>query len=94
MRIALTASALCLCAVTLAGQLGDPTHETTTPDVPGLTAETSKCPLSMDPTYGLTVENPIKTGGGDLYMAAREVKFLNALRGPAGEGVHFKRTIK
>jgi hypothetical protein len=25
-------------------------------------------------------------------MAAREVKFLNALRGPAGEGVHFKRT--
>jgi hypothetical protein len=91
MRIALTASALCLCAVSLGAQLGDPTHETTTPDVPGLTAETSKCPLSTDPTYGLRMDNPIKTGGGDLYMASRQVKFLNALRGPAGEGVHFKR---
>jgi hypothetical protein len=27
-----------------------------------------------------------------MYRASREVKFLSALRGPAGEGVHFKRT--
>ncbi len=92
MRIALTASALCLSAVALTAQFADPTHETTTTDVPGLTAETSKCALSADPTYGLTKENPIKTGGGDVYMASRQVKFLTALRGPAGEGLHFKRT--
>src|SRR5512144_401432 len=90
MRITVTAFAICLCGVTLGAQFGDPNHETTTPDVPGLTAETSECPLSTDPTYGLTKDNPIKTGGGDMYMAARQVRFLNALRGPAGEGVHFK----
>jgi hypothetical protein len=89
--MALTAFALCFCAVVLGAQVADPTHETTTPDVPGLTAETSTCPLSTDLTYGLAKENPIKTGGGDLYMASRQVKFLSALRGPAGEGVHFKR---
>lgn len=92
MRTVVTASILCLCVATLGAQLRDPTHETTTPDVPGLTTETSKCTSSTDPTYGLTMENPIKTGGGGLYLAAREVKFLTALRGPAGEGVHFKRT--
>lgn len=92
MRAVLTAFALCFCVVTLAAQLSDPNHETTTADVPGLTAETSKCPLSTDPTYGLTMENPIKTGGGDMYMASRQVKFLSALRGPAGEGLHFKRS--
>jgi hypothetical protein len=91
MRIALTASALWLFAVALSAQAGDPSHETTTPDVPGLTAQMSKCSLSTDPTYGLTKDNPIKTGGGNMYMASRQVKFLSALRGPAGEGVHFKR---
>jgi len=100
MRLASTASVLCLCAATLAcppfvegaAQVRDPSHETTTTDFPGLTAESSACPLSTDPTYGLTKENPIKTGGGDMYMASRQVKFLTALRGPAGEGLHFKRT--
>jgi hypothetical protein len=37
------------------------------------------------------VANPVKTGGGDMVMASRQVKFLTALRGPAGEGTHFKR---
>jgi hypothetical protein len=92
MRVALAASAFVLCTTALAAQLRDPTHETTTTDVPGLTAEASTCPVSRDATYGLTVDNPIKTGGGDMYMAARQVKFMSALRGPAGEGVHFKRT--
>jgi hypothetical protein len=72
-------------------QLGDPTHDTTTADVPGLTAASSACRASADQTYGSTRENPIKVGGGDAYMASRQVKYLSALRGPAGEGVHFKR---
>jgi hypothetical protein len=92
MRIVLTACALCVFVVSVGAQMGDPTHETTTPDVPGLTAETSKCSLSPDPSYGLTRENPIKTGGGAMYMASRQVKYLNALRGLAGEGLHFKRS--
>ena len=86
------AALLLALVVPVAAQFGDPTHETTTPDVPGLTAGTSRCPLSTDPTYGLTRENPIKTGGGEMYLASREVRFLTALRGPAGEGLHFKRT--
>src|SRR3974377_748988 len=92
MRIALVASVFSLCAVGLGAQGLDPRHQPTTPDVPGLTAEASKCPLSTDRTYGLAIENPVKVGGGDMYMASRQVKFLSALRGPAGEGVHFKRT--
>jgi hypothetical protein len=75
----------------LGAQLRDPTHETTTPDVPGLTAATSRCRASADETYGTTIENPVKVGSGDLYMASRQVKYLSALRGPSGEGVHFAR---
>jgi hypothetical protein len=72
-------------------QLNDPTHETKTSPVPGMTPAASLCKISTDETYGLTPANPVKTGGGDMYMAARQVKFLSALRGPAGEGTHFKR---
>ena len=72
-------------------QLKDPTHETRTAPVPGMTPATSLCRISTDETYGLTPANPVKTGGGDLYMASRQVRFLSALRGPAGEGTHFKR---
>lgn len=79
-------------SVVLAAQLRDPTHETTTAEVPGLTVAASQCRASADETYGTTVQNPVKTGGGDLYMASRQVKYLSALRGPAGEGVHFKRS--
>ena len=78
-------------AASPAAQLGDPTHETTTADVPGLTAATSLCKSADDVSFG-TTNNPIKTGGGDLYMAARQVRYLTALRGPAGEGIHFKRS--
>jgi hypothetical protein len=83
--------AVLLLRATLGAQLGDPTHDTTTADVPGLTAASSACRASADETYGSTRENPIKVGGGDAYMASRQVKYLSALRGPAGEGVHFKR---
>lgn len=84
------AAAVCASAWASA-QLRDPTHETTTEAVPGMTPATSLCRISTDETYGLTLGNPIKTGGGDLYMASRQVKYLGALRGPAGEGTHFKR---
>jgi len=67
------------------------THDTRTINVPGLTAATSACPISDDPTYGVTATNPIKVGGDMLYVAARSMRYLQALRGPSGEGLHFWR---
>ena len=74
-----------------AAPLQDPNHETTTKDVPGLTAATSLCAISDDPEYGTTKEKPIQVGGGAMYVASRETKYLSALRGPEGQGMHFKR---
>jgi hypothetical protein len=65
--------------------------EARTADVAGLTVATSRCAISANPTYGTTRENPIKLGGGPIYLASREMKYLSALRGPAGQGLHFKR---
>lgn len=90
-RTVVTVALLSLCGGALGAQLPDPNHETTTPDVPGLTPATSVCKTSADETYATSKENPVKTGGGDMYMASRQVKYLSALRGPAGEGIHFKR---
>ena len=89
--VMVTAIAIAGASAGASAQLQDPTHETTTAPVPGMTPATSLCKISTDEAYGLTTANPVKTGGGDLYMAARQVRFLSALRGPAGEGTHFKR---
>ena len=67
------------------------THETRTVDVPGLSAATSGCPVSEDPTYGLTAANPIKVGGGAMYVMSRSMRYLQALRGPSGQGLHLWR---
>ncbi len=49
------------------------------------------CAVSDDPTYALTPENPAQLGGGALYVAAREQRYLNALRGPDGQTIRYKR---
>lgn len=67
------------------------THETTTADILGIDASTSKCAIADDATYGYSAENPIKTGGGIMYGPVREVRHLWILRGPAGQGLHFRR---
>jgi hypothetical protein len=72
--------------------LQDPTHEMTTASVPGLTAAGSLCGISSDAAYGTSSANPIKVGGGAAYAGAREVRYLSALRGPSGQGLHFKRS--
>lgn len=69
--------------------LSSATHEATTADMPGLTAATSRCEISTDPTYG-TRDNPVRLGGPD-HPAAREIAYMHALRGPAGQGLHFWR---
>jgi hypothetical protein len=52
----------------------------------------SACPVSTDATYGYTITNPVRIGGGAMYVAAREQRYLNALRGPAGQRIVFKRS--
>jgi hypothetical protein len=63
----------------------------TTPDVPGLTRATSRCAVSDDATYGHSASNPIKIGGDFYDGPARARQYLSALRGPAGEGLRFRR---
>ena len=50
------------------------------------------CPVSDDSAYGLTMEKPIRVGGGAMYVAARERRYLDALRGPAGETITYTRS--
>jgi hypothetical protein len=65
--------------------------EMTTPDVAGLSAATSKCAIASDAAYGLTPAGAIQVGGGPMEGPARERKYLNALRGPDGQGIRARR---
>jgi hypothetical protein len=48
--------------------------------------------VSKDADYGYTAEKPVMLGMVDIHEgAANRQKFLNALRGPAGEAVTYKR---
>jgi hypothetical protein len=50
------------------------------------------CPVSADPTFGFTQENPIRVGQGDPLTGPRmEQDYLNLLRGPNGENVTYVR---
>ena len=46
--------------------------------------------FARDKTYGYTEDNPIKVGGG-MEGPLNEQRFLNALAGPNGEKVSYKR---
>lgn len=65
-----------------------PRYETTLPDAAGVTAATSKCAIATDAAYGTTVAKPVKTGG---LVATRHTQYLNALRGPSGQGIRYAR---
>jgi hypothetical protein len=43
------------------------------------------CGEAPDAGYGLSADKPIQIGGGPVYMNARQRRFLDALRGPAGQ---------
>ncbi len=49
------------------------------------------CQVSADPQFALTPEHPMRVGGGPLSMAARERRYLESLRGPAGQPITFRR---
>jgi hypothetical protein len=52
----------------------------------------SKCPVAEHADYGYKREQAIEVGGGAMYVAARERRYLDALRGPAGQVLEYKRT--
>src|SRR5436190_23137191 len=49
------------------------------------------CVVSEDAAYGYTRENPVKVGGGVAYGPARERRYLDVLRGPAGQSIKYRR---
>jgi hypothetical protein len=51
-----------------------------------------QCAVATDPTYGVTLSSPVQVGGGAMYGPARERRYLDALRGPDGQLVRYKRT--
>ena len=51
----------------------------------------SMCPVATDAAYAYTPEQAVQVGGGAMFVASRERRYLDALRGPAGEPVQYKR---
>lgn len=49
------------------------------------------CQVADDPDYGSSPDRPVEVGGGPMYGAARQRRYLEALRGPGGEPVTFER---
>src|SRR3954471_1721531 len=52
----------------------------------------SSCPVADDAEFATTKTQAVQVGGGALYVAARERRYLDALRGPGGEPLQYKRT--
>lgn len=55
-------------------------------------APVSACPVSDEQAFATTKEHAVQVGGGAASVAARERRYLDALRGPGGEPLQFKRT--
>ena len=52
----------------------------------------SSCAVSDEAEFATTRTHAVQVGGGALYVAARERRYLDALRGPGGEPIQYKRT--
>jgi len=51
----------------------------------------SRCSSAKDATYGMSLMNPIKIGIDAATGPARQMQYLTALRGPAGQSVQYRR---
>lgn len=52
----------------------------------------SACPAADEPDFAVSKDHPVQVGGGPMYVVARERRYLDALRGPMGETVQYRRT--
>jgi hypothetical protein len=55
-------------------------------------APVSACGVADEPGFATTKDHAVQVGGGAMYVAARERRYLDALRGPMGEVLQYKRT--
>ena len=55
-------------------------------------APASSCAVADEPEFGTVMNNAIQVGGGAMYAASRERRYLDALRGPGGEPLEYMRT--
>jgi hypothetical protein len=55
-------------------------------------APASSCGVSDEPAFATTKEHPVQVGGGAMYLASRQRRYLDALRGPMGAPVQYKLT--
>ena len=58
---------------------------------PARPSQPPPCATAEDPTYGLTPANPVQVGRGAMYVGARERRYMDALRGPEGQAIRYKR---
>ena len=77
---------LCLAVGSFAILPTDASAQSTTPQ-----GAQQTCEVSTDPEYALTLQKPAEVGGGAVYAAARERRYLETLRGPKGEPISFQR---
>lgn len=99
-HVAATTAVITLLASVSAAQTPQPaipgltqgaTHERRTPDLTSPIPSGGFCGVTDDANYGISPDKPIKVGGGPMYLSARSRRFLDALRGPQGEGLHITR---
>ena len=54
-------------------------------------AQQASCPVSADAEFGFKIEKAIRVGGGAAYVASRERAYMDALRGPDGQAIQYRR---
>jgi hypothetical protein len=62
------------------------------PPARGAQAPASSCPIASEAAFATSRTQAVQVGGGAIYAAARERRYLDALRGPVGELLQYKRT--
>ena len=85
MRTTLTVLLILLFPRSFRLQAQDPSHA-------GLQPPASSCAIADDAEFATTKTGAVQVGGGAMYAAARERRYLDALRGPLGEVLQYKRT--
>jgi hypothetical protein len=85
MQVSVGSLALQLAAiVAFAGSVGAQPPQTSA-------SAASACGISDDKDYAYSPKGAVAVGGGPMYVAARERRYLDALRGPAGAPVKYRR---
>lgn len=105
MRLAIAMALLCAACSSAVERAPEPARDTIIPregeEASGMQSPDERIgqriePLDVriaaaDPRYGTTPGSPVRVGGGAADGPIRTFGFLNALRGPEGQPVHYRR---